>query len=82
MADAADDIFLPEEIKNDDWYHRENQHCHKTAEVGLTVRARHRELNRDGNGASVAAEDQIGEKIVVPDPHSVEDADGDDRGGE
>ena len=74
LTDTTDDIFLTEEIEDNDGYHRENQHRHKAAEIGLSVCTRHRKLNGDGYGAPVASQNQIGEQIVVPDPHGVQHA--------
>ena len=77
--DAFDDALLGEGVEDDDGDDGEDEHCHKCSHIARAVAALEI-LHGDGDGAILTADDEIGQEIVVPDPHGVEYRDGDGDG--
>ena len=79
-GDALDDVLLAAEVEHDDGDYAQHYHCHRRAHVNGAVAALE-VLDMDGDGhVELSVEDKVGEEVVVPDPHYLKHADGNERG--
>ena len=81
-GNTLDDVLLAQQVENDDGENAEQDQRHRRAEVDGAVAALEI-LNVNGNGHVLrAVEHEIGQQIVVPHPHDLENTDGDHRGAQ
>ena len=73
---TLDDVPLAEKVKHYYWYNGKHKHCHKSAPVDRAVCALHCYLYCYRQGLVSAAEYQVGEQIIVPYPHGVQNGNG------
>ena len=68
---ALDDVLLAEHVHDDDGQNCHHDDGHGSAQVNGAVAAL-QVLDMDGDGAVLGdIQDQVGEQIVVPDPHQL-----------
>ncbi|MPM52772.1 hypothetical protein SDC9_99535 [bioreactor metagenome] len=76
---ATDDVALRGQVEHDDRNHRQYQHTHHGSHVHGTVSAP-QILDGDRDGlVPLQVEGEVGQQVVVPQPHHLEDPDGDHR---
>src|SRR5574342_481329 len=66
-----DNILLAGQIKNDNGHNCQDQHGHHGAHVAAAI-ASLQVLDGDRDRFIVTSDDKIGQKIIVPDPHGIQ----------